>query len=156
MSLSIAEISPLDTRHRQALQLHLMTLDQDDRYARFGRVLCDEAVLGWVRDMDLSQKQWWGAWSADAGLLGALQLTPTSRLGVCELALSVHPRARHSGVATAVLKYVADTRTDASLKTLVCENGHPAVLRIGKTLGLGFRLREGAPRVWLDLRAHRT
>lgn len=153
MSPWITEIGPLDAGHRQALQLHLMMLNKDDRYARFGRTLSDDAVLAWVRDMDWNRTQWWGAWSAaDAGLLGALQLTPTSHPDVHELALSVHPKARHLGVATAVLKYVAETRTDANLKALVCENGHPAVLRMAKAAGL--RLRDEAPRVLLELPAH--
>ncbi|MDT8990569.1 GNAT family N-acetyltransferase [Curvibacter sp. APW13] len=156
MSPWITEIGPLDAGHRHALQLHLMTLDKDDRYARFGRTLCDDAVLAWIRDMDWNRTQWWGAWStADAGLLGALQLTSTSHPGVCELAFSVHPKARHFGVATAILKYVAETRTDANLKALVCENGHPAVVRMAKTLGLNSRQREEAPRLWLTLPALR-
>jgi GNAT superfamily N-acetyltransferase len=155
MSPWITEIGPLDAGHRQALQLHLMMLDKDGRYSRFGRTLCDDAVLAWVQNMDWDRTQWWGAWSAaDTGLLGALQITPTSHAGVRELALSVHPKARHLGVATALLKYVADTRTDANLKALVCENGHPAVLRMAKALGLGLRLREEAPCVWLELPAH--
>jgi GNAT superfamily N-acetyltransferase len=155
MSPWITEIGPLNVGHRQALQLHLMMLDKDDRYARFGLAMCDDAVLAWVQNMDWERTQWWGAWSAaDAGLLGALQLTSTSHPGVSELALSVHPKTRHLGVATAVLKYVAETRTDASLKVLVCENGHPAVLRMAKALGLGLRLREEAPRVWLELPPH--
>lgn len=155
MSPWITEIGPLNAGHRQALQRHLMTLDRDDRYARFGRILCDDAVLAWVRDMDWNRTRCWGAWSAaDAGLLGALQLAPTSHLGARELALSVRPKSRNLGVATALMKYVAETRTDAHLKALVCENGHPAVLRMAKTLGWGLRLREEAPRVWLELPAH--
>ena len=86
---------------------------------------------------------------------GGLQLTPTLQAGVCELALTVHPGARRQGVATALLQYVAETRTDTNLKALVCENGHPAVMRMAKTLGWGLRLREEAPRVWLELPTHR-
>jgi len=137
MSPWITEIGPLDAGHRQALQLHLMMLNKGDRYARFGCALCDDAVLTWVRDTDWDRTQWWDAWSAaDAGLLGALQLTPTSHPSVHELALSVHPKTRHLGVAAAVLKDVAETRTGANLKALVCENGHPAVMRMAKALGL--------------------
>jgi GNAT superfamily N-acetyltransferase len=156
MSPWITDIGPLDAGHRHALQLHLMTLDKDDRYARFGRTVSDDAVLAWMRDMHWNQTQWWGAWSAaDAGLLGGLQLTPTLQAGVCELALTVHPGARRQGVATALLQYVAETRTDTNLKALVCENGHLAVMRMAKTLGWGLRLREEAPRVWLELPTHR-
>ncbi|MDZ7919462.1 GNAT family N-acetyltransferase [Rhodoferax sp.] len=151
----ITEIGTLDVGHRHALQLHLMTLEKDDRYARFGRTLCDDAVLAWVQGMDWNQSRWWGAWSAaDIGLLGALQLTPTSYPGVNELALTVHPKARRLGVATSLLKYVVETRTDANLATLVCENGHPAILRMAKALGWNVRLQEEAPRVWLELPAH--
>jgi|LakMenEpi03Aug12_release.lakeMendotaPanAssembly.Ray.scaffolds.fasta_scaffold3182812_2 hypothetical protein len=32
MSPWITDIGPLDAGHRHALQLHLMTLDKDDRY----------------------------------------------------------------------------------------------------------------------------
>ena len=157
MSAWITEIGQLDAGHGHALQLHLMALDKDDRYTRFGSALSDDAVLAWVRDMDWNRTQWWGAWSAaDAGLLGALQLAPTLHPGLCELALSVHPKARCLGVATAVLQYVAETQTEANLKALVCENGHPAVLRMAKALGLDLRLREEAPRVWLELPARST
>lgn len=156
MSPWITDIGPLDAGHRYALQLHLMALDKDDRHARFGSTLSDDAVLGWVQSLDWDQTQWWGAWSAaDTGLLGALQLTSTLQTGVCELALTVHSGARRQGVATALLKYVTETHTDTDLKALVCENGHPAVVRMAKTLGLDSRLREEAPRVWLTLPAHR-
>jgi GNAT superfamily N-acetyltransferase len=156
MSPWITEIGPLDAGHRQALQLHLMALDRNDRYARFGRTMSDDAVLGWVQSLNWYQAQWWGAWSAaETGLLGGLQLTPTLHTGVCELALTVHPCARHQGVATALLKYVAETRTETDLKALVCENGHPAVVRMARTLGLGLRMRVEAPRMWLTLPAHR-
>lgn len=153
MSPWTIEIQPLHAGHRHALQLHLMGLDAADRHARFGATLGDAALLAWVRQVEWASHGWWGAWSpaADAGLLGALQLTPTRHAGTCELALTVNPAIRRRGVATALLQTAVAARAGAGLATLVCQHGHPAVLRMAQTLGYAVRRQDAEPRLWLAL-----
>lgn len=45
---STLEISPLLPVHRGTLGQHLLALSRDDRYARFGLTLSDEALLRWL------------------------------------------------------------------------------------------------------------
>lgn len=54
--------SQLDVRrlapaHTNAIGLHLLALDADDRYARFGHAIRDEALLDWVRRIDSRRSQ---------------------------------------------------------------------------------------------------
>ena len=153
MSRLSIDIHPLEAGHRHAMQLHLMGLDAADRHARFGCTLSDTALIAWAQGIDWRQDRWWGAWTADAeqGLLGALQLTPTRQSGTWELALTVHPALRRQGVATALLKTAAGAGKGAAVTTLVCENGHPAVPRMARTLGWRVRLQDQSHSVWLDL-----
>lgn len=141
---STLEISPLLPAHRGALGLHLLALSRDDRHARFGMTLCDEAVLRWVARIAWSRQRWWGAWlQGDLGLLGALQLTPTRRAGAWELSLTVIEQLRSRGLGTALLASAMGQMPDVSC--LVCQHGHAAMPAMARRLGYSVRMRGQQP-----------
>jgi GNAT superfamily N-acetyltransferase len=133
---STLEIRPLSVAHRGALGLHLMTLTAEDRYARFGLTLSDEAVLNWVARLCWQEQQWWGAWmphDADLGLLGSLQLSATSQTGDWELGLTVVPLLRNQGLGTLLLGTALNQLPQ--VRRIVCQHGHPAVEAMLRRLG---------------------
>ena len=150
----IREISRLGAGHRQALQLHLLSLNAHDRYQRFGMHLDDARLLAWLRDTDWEQQQWWGAWAVgDMGLLGAMQLVQTHVSGVWEMGLSVSDLVRQQGVARNLLSTVLLGGYLPELKKMVCLHGHPAVFRIAKNLGHTATIQSSEPRLWIEVRA---
>jgi len=148
MSRLPIELCALDARHVQVLGLHLLALDDDDRYARFGQCLSDEAILRWVRRIDWGSDRWMGAWSGAYGLLlGAVQLAPTRQAGVWELSLTVAAPARRHGVGSCLLAAALDDRTLGVCRTLLCHHGHPALKIMARSLGLHWSEQPGEPKV---------
>lgn len=141
------ELRALDARHVQVLGLHLLALDDDDRYARFGQCLSDEAILSWVRRIDWDADRWTGAWGGpDAIFLGAVQLAQTRQAGVWELSLTVAAPARRFGVGTGLLAAALGDRALLGYRTLVCHHGHPALKIMAKRLGLHLSEHRSEPR----------
>ncbi len=146
MWLSRLEISPLLPVHRGALGLHLLALSADDRYARFGVTLSDEALLRWVARIAWPRQRWWGAWlQGDLGLLGALQLVPTRQSGIWELALTVNPALRGQGLGSMLLGTAMGQMPD--VQRLLCQHGHVAMPAMARRLGYGVRQRGEPPRL---------
>lgn len=151
----ITDTGRLTPGHRAALQLHLLSLDADDRYHRFGMPLSDERLQAWAQAVPLAGGLWWGAWGpADTGLLGALQLAPTTQAHVHELALTVSPTARRQGVGTSLLAAAAGAACTGGLRTLVCEHGHPAVAAMARRLGYSLHPRTANQGLRLEVAAH--
>jgi GNAT superfamily N-acetyltransferase len=144
------EFGILDARHARAVGLHLLALDEDDRYARFGHALADQAVLAWVRHNRWQEQRWTGAWAGpDAMLVGALQLAPTGRARTWELALTVAAPLRRQGLGTALLGAALRDPALEDCRGLVCQHGHAALAGMARRLGLRLTLRRGEPRVAL-------
>lgn len=125
--------------HRGALGLHLLALTPDDRHARFGVTMCDEAVLDWVARLAWPRQSWWGAWLGDLGLLGALQLTPTRQAGTWELALTVSALVRGQNVGTRLMSAAIGQMPE--MRQLVCHHGHAAVRVMAERLGYAVSMR---------------
>lgn len=131
--------------------MHLLALSPDDRYARFGMTLSDEAVLRWVARIPWSRHRWWGGWlhQGDFGLQSALQLAPTRRAGAWELTMTVNEPLRGRGLGTAMLASAMSQMPE--IKYLVCQHGHGAIQTMARRLGYGTRMREQSPRLELSL-----
>lgn len=146
MWLSTLEISPLLAVHKQALGVHFLGLPADDRYARFGVTLGDEALLGWLARMDWQAQRWWGAWlPGDLGLVGSLQLIPTPQARTWELAMTVNPLIRQQGVGTRMLSTAVAQTPEA--KCLICHHGHAAVYAMARRLRYTVDLQQGTSKI---------
>ncbi|MFP8780133.1 GNAT family N-acetyltransferase [Hydrogenophaga sp. RWCD_12] len=144
MSPLLIELSVLDARHARALGLHWLALDDDDRYARFGQCLSDDALLNWVRRINWDSDIWMGAWcGAEDLLLGAVQLAPTRHTWVWELSLTVAASIRRRGVGTDLLAAALREPGALGCRTLQCHHGHPALRIMAGRLGLGLSEHRG-------------
>lgn len=148
---STLELVPLSVGDCRALAAHLLALDADDRYARFGCTLGDAALRNWVHGISWPAQRWWGwRWRTGPGLLAALQLVPTAEPGAWELALSVQRPVRRLGLGTALLS-AAVCGADTELHCLLGHHGHAALVAMGRRLGYGVQLSGQAPRVRLQV-----
>jgi len=150
MSPSPIELGALNARHAPALGRHLLALNGDDRYARFGHPISDDAILRWVHRIRWRTDRWTGAWGgSDALFMGALQLAPTRQSGIWELALTVAAPVRHQGVGTALLAAALRDMSRSTCQALVCQHGHPALKRMAQHLGLALSEHCSEPRATL-------
>lgn len=131
----LLELGPLDATHRAAVQLHMLSLSADDRYRRFGTLASDRSLINWVAQHMDGDQLWWGAWLPDLGLIGVAQLAPMHRPDMRELGMSVHAAMRCRGVATALVTMALQSRWATQACAVVCQQGHPAVLRMVRRLG---------------------
>ena len=135
MSWSRAEPHRLHAAHACAVRRHLLALDQDDRVARFGLGMRDEALGRWCAGIDWGRQRWWGVWlPGKAVLAGVLQLAPTGREGAWELALSVAAPLRRRGIGMQLLAQGCASPA----RVLHCHHGHPAVRVMAARLGCGW------------------
>lgn len=136
MSQLPIELGVLDARHGSALGLHLLALNADDRYARFGHSLGDRAVLDWVRRIDWHGQRWMGAWTCPEGLLvGVVQLARTRLPHRWELAVSVAAPMRQRGLCTELLAAALQAPALRACDSLACHHGHPALTGVARRLG---------------------
>lgn len=149
------EIAWLGHHHTAALGIHLLALDSDDRYARFGHRLTDTAVLRWVRRIDWKRDGWMGAWwAAEDALVGALQLAPlpteTATAGTVEVAITVLPLLRRQGLATRLLASALVDDRMAHCRRLLFQHGHPAVFALARRLGMCAQVDAASAAVYLS------
>lgn len=134
MSRLPIDIRPLTPTDLPAVRLHHLSLSPDDRYARFGMPMNDEAIWRWTSSIRWADDLWLGAWlPPDCGLVGVLHLSPTNRHGTSELALTVHALVRRHGIATRLFARAVQHQT--ALDAMVCEHGHDAIRSIGQNQG---------------------
>lgn len=142
----------LDARARPAMLVHLLALDADDRYGRFGSALRDPGIRALVARLDFERDLLLGVEDGD-GLIGLayVGVGGVSDHGLAELALSVAPSWRRRGVARALFAHAARRVAGQGIAGFACIHGHPATLRIARGLGLPVRLSGGEPRAVVAL-----
>lgn len=141
----------LDARARPAVLAHLLALDADDRYARFGAAVRDAGIGALVARLDFERDLLLGL-EAAGGLVG-LAHVGFGAGGLADLALSVAPPWRRRGLARALFGLAARRAARAGVAGFACVHGHPATLRIARGLGLPVRFSLGDPRAIIALAA---
>jgi len=98
-------VRTLGARHRGRIVAHLRTLSPADRYLRFGRVVSDPMIQGYVEGLDFERDQLFGIFNRRLRLIAVAHLayesSPqfTARPAMVELGVSVAPA--RAGAATA-------------------------------------------------------
>lgn len=142
-------VQRLDARARPAVLAHLLALDADDRYGRFGSALRDPGIRALVARLDFERDLLLGVEDGD-GLIG-LAYVGLGGGALAELALSVAPSWRRRGVARMLFAHAARRVAGQGIAGFACIHGHPATLRIARGLDLPVRLSGGEPRAVVAL-----
>lgn len=124
----------LGPTHAAAVLDHLMALSTEDRRARFGHAVGDEALARWVAALD-----WGGHWLwaviDNTQVLGLAHLTPPVTDLAWELALSVVPAQRGSGMGRHLLttaKKVAQSLAPNGTLMMRGSAQNPALQRLAR------------------------
>ncbi|HEX5805745.1 MAG TPA: GNAT family N-acetyltransferase [Macromonas sp.] len=95
-----APICRLDASHRAAIETHLLALDADDRYLRFGHVASDDLVRAYVRGLPFERDEIFGIFNRHLELIGMAHLGREEGAGQAdsvEFGVSVSRHARGRG-----------------------------------------------------------
>jgi RimJ/RimL family protein N-acetyltransferase len=169
-------VAPLDTRRAQATPIrelgsserslflkHLLELEADDRYLRFGNPLSDLAIERYVDGIDFRADTVFGVFDDRLQLVAAGHFAPMpkeSRAGESEIGhsaefgLSVSSRARGRGLGTALFLRAASHARNMAISSLFmhCLSENRAMMRIARKAGMDIRQTHGEADAYLALK----
>jgi GNAT superfamily N-acetyltransferase len=125
----------LSARQSSALKALLLALSTADRYARFCRTASDDTICAYVRSIDRDEWVAFGAFDAEARLIGVSELFDTGTQS-CEIALAVAAERRGCGIGRALMNRAlkaAHARGRRVLLTCLADNH--AMHRLARTTG---------------------
>lgn len=127
-------------------------LSGDDRHQRFGSTISNDAIEKWIKNLSWGEDLLFGDWRLDhfsrpIELIGVLQLAPMNAFGSYEIAMTVLPAYRRQGIATAMVSTAIKTRPLQPIKKIICQNGHPVMHSIVRTLGLDAHYQNLPPKM---------
>lgn len=139
----------LEAQARPAVLAHLLALDDDDRYMRFGAAVRDAGIRALVARLDFERDLLLGL-EAEGRLVGLAHVGFGGGV-LAELALSVLPPWRRRGLARILFGRAARLAKRVCIAGFACIHGHPATLRIAHGFGLPVRFSHNDPRVVIYL-----
>jgi RimJ/RimL family protein N-acetyltransferase len=93
-------ITPLEPEHREAIKLHMLGLDEHDRYLRFGYAATDAHIAHYIESLDFDRDEIYGIFNRN------LEIVAMAHLAICrqegqkpfaEFGVSVSAHARSRG-----------------------------------------------------------
>ena len=145
-------IRELHEHDRQELRAFFLALGQEDRYRRFGRVMADMALEGYLARLDWSECVMLGAYDAHAHLVGLLELARI-RGGACEIAVVVAGTHRGRGLGTALMnRALLKAKVHGCERVvLLCQVDNEPMRRLARSAGLSASAEDGEVEGRLEL-----
>ena len=143
-------VKQLEERDRRRMLRHFMALDDSDRLLRFGTVLPDEQVAGYVNKIDFGRDTVYGVYNKMFRLVavGHLAFAPKEQLGVAgalsegelvaEFGVSVSRSARGLGIGSKLFERAAIHCRNSDVDTLYmhCLSSNQTMMHIAKKAGM--------------------
>jgi len=147
LPLRLRRLAALDTAQ---IVEHLLTLNADDRHARFSALVSNQGIADYVGRINYRRDLCIGAMSPHFGLLGFIHLAfyGTS----AELGASVASEWRQRGIGRALFARALRMGRALGLREIHLASGHPAARHICASLGCKVVLGDGYPRARVYLR----
>jgi RimJ/RimL family protein N-acetyltransferase len=130
----------------------LLSLNEADRYRRFGRSMPDTAIRAYVAQIDWTEWVLLGAFNSQAELVGVLELAE-ARPGACEIAVAVAPSYRGKGMGKELMeRALLKARVRGKDRvTLLCQADNEPMRRLARSAGLRAVTADGETEGELDL-----
>ena len=100
-SLVVVPIRSIGPSHRERIAIHLMALDEHDRYLRFGYTATDEQILRYVESLNFERDDIFGVYNRKLELIAMAHLAfsdDPKMLSCAEFGVSVSSKARGRGL----------------------------------------------------------
>ena len=148
MQIATRELSRLE---RQALERHLLALDDEDRRLRFGIALPDQAIRDYVSRIDFERDAVFGVFDDSLELAAAAHLARCD--GYAELGVSVLPGWRGRGAGAALLARSHTHARNWGIRTLFmhCLSENGAMMHLARKQGMRIVTERGESDAWLEL-----
>ena len=152
-------IRSLAPRHRDRLASHLLSLDANDRYLRFGYAASDEQIISYVMRLDFEFDELFGIFNRRLELLATAHLahSTTSSPGkpsrMAEFGVSVLAKARGRGYGQRLFDRAVLHARNRSVDAMFIHalSGNTAMLKIARRAGATV-IRDGPDsKAWLEL-----
>ena len=133
-------IRSLGANHRDRIATHLLSLDQQDRYLRFGYLVQDEHIQRYVDGLDFERDEIFGIYNRKLDLIAMAHLAHAAdknHQACSEFGVSVLPTARGRGYGARLFDRAAMHATNDGISLLfihaLTENA--AMLKIARNAG---------------------
>lgn len=136
----IVPIRSLGANHRDRIAKHLLSLDDRDRYLRFGYFAQDEHIQAYVDTLDFERDEIFGIYNRRLELIAMAHLACARDAGYescAEFGVSVLPRARGRGYGARLFERAAmhATNDGVSLMFIHALTENAAMLAIARNAG---------------------
>jgi RimJ/RimL family protein N-acetyltransferase len=133
-------IRSLGPRHRDRIAQHLLALDADDRYLRFGYAATDEQIRRYVQSLDFDRDEIFGIVNRRLELVAMAHLAmPKEEAlhGIAEFAVSVARQARGRGLGSRLFERACIHARNEGIDQLMIHalSENKAMLRIARKAG---------------------
>ena len=141
----------LSRLERNALEQHLLALEDEDRRLRFGIALPDQAIRDYVAGIDFERDAVFGVFD------DSLQLVAAAHLARCdthaELGVSVLPSWRGRGAGAALLARSHTHARNWGIRALFmhCLSENGAMMHLARKQGMRIATEHGESDAWLEL-----
>lgn len=133
-------IRSLGPAHRQRIGAHLLALDADDRYLRFGYIATDEQIERYVAGLDFDRDDIFGIYNRKLELIAVAHLAVSSdpaHRSCAEFGVSVLRKARGRGFGTRLFERAAIHARNEGVDLLFIHalTENTAMIRIARSAG---------------------
>lgn len=164
-SPSPVHVKELSERDRHRILRHFLSLDDADRYLRFGMRLKDEMVTQYVDRLDFARDTIFGVYNSKFKLVGVGHLafaprdahpdsvSATLKERVAEFGVSVNALGRGQGVGSKLFVRAAIHCRNADVDTLYmhCLSSNQVMIHIAKKAGMEIHRDHGEADAYLKL-----
>ena len=152
-------IRSLGPRHRDRIAAHLLSLDESDRYLRFGYPASDAQITRYVDTLDFDQDEVFGIFNRRLELIAMAHLAhPTlpaepTRGTMAEFGVSVVSRARGRGFGARLFEHSMLHARNRGVQTLFIHalSENTAMLKIARNAGATVQRDGSESEAWLRL-----
>lgn len=111
----------LQTKHRERVLTHLLSLDSHDRHLRFGQAASDDMIRSYVARINFERDEVFGIFDARLRLLAMAHLAydGAATPDAAEFGVSVLPRGRGRGIGSRLFALAALHARNRGAKTLL-------------------------------------
>lgn len=150
----LVPIRTLGAADRDSLLRHLLALDAQDRYLRFGHAANDRHVAVYARGIDVERDELFGVFNRRLELVALAHLAlGDAASGEAEFGVSVLPEGRGKGIGTRLFERAATVARNRGLHTLRlhCLSRNAAMMRIAQRAGMRVRAADGEAEATLQI-----
>ncbi|WP_280154249.1 GNAT family N-acetyltransferase [Piscinibacter sp. XHJ-5] len=152
-------VRSLSARHRPRIVAHLLSLNEHDRYLRFGHPASDEQIARYVDTLDFDRDEMFGIFNRRLEIIAMAHLAytppsaPANPRSMAEFGVSVRHKARGRGYGGRLFEHAAmharNRRVDTLFIHALSEN--TAMLKIARKAGALVERSGSESEAWVKL-----